>query len=99
MDGWMDRWGGSIIALYCHLKYMLYVCVVLELRGTMNVRGETVANCRDVFVATFAGHKLINKDGFFGKSDPFFNISRCKFFFHILFHSFGVNVLPPILCL
>lgn len=45
-------------------------------RGTLDVRGEPVANTRDVFVATFAGHKLVNKDGFFGRSDPFLTISR-----------------------
>ena len=42
----------------------------------LDVRGEAVNNTRDVFVATFAGHKLANKDGFFGRSDPFLTISR-----------------------
>ena len=42
----------------------------------MTVKDEAVANTRDVFVCTFAANKLVNKDGFFGKSDPFLKIHR-----------------------
>ena len=45
-------------------------------RGSLKVSAEPVANTRDVFVANFSGHKLANKDGFFGRSDPFLVISR-----------------------
>jgi hypothetical protein len=45
-------------------------------KGVVDVRGEPLANTNDVFVCTFAGHKLVNKDGFFGRSDPFLTISR-----------------------
>ncbi len=44
--------------------------------GYLEIRGEAVANTRDVFVGTFSGFKLSNKDGFFGRSDPFLQISR-----------------------
>jgi len=44
--------------------------------GSIEIRGEAVTNTRDVFIGTFAGTKLANKDGFFGKSDPFLQISR-----------------------
>jgi Ca2+-dependent lipid-binding protein len=44
--------------------------------GSIEIRGEAVTNTRDVFIGTFAGAKLSNKDGFFGKSDPFLQISR-----------------------
>ena len=42
----------------------------------LTIRGESVANTRDVFCCQFAGKKLKNTDGFFGKSDPFLIISR-----------------------
>ena len=44
----------------------------------VTIRGEIVANTRDEFECTFAGSKLANKDGFFGKSDPFLDISRIR---------------------
>lgn len=45
-------------------------------KGNIELHAESQVNTRDVFVATFKGRKLINKDGFFGKSDPFLVISR-----------------------
>lgn len=42
------------------------------------IRAETVASNRDTFSCSFAGSKLANKDGFFGKSDPFYVISRIR---------------------
>ena len=35
-----------------------------------------MVNTRDLFCVTFSGTKLANKDGFFGTSDPFLEISR-----------------------
>ncbi len=46
--------------------------------GTLTIRAEAQANTRDLLVVTFYGTKLANKDGFFGRSDPFFEISRCN---------------------
>lgn len=40
-------------------------------RGTLIVRGETVRNTRDILRVQFRGVKLANKDGLFGRSDPF----------------------------
>ena len=45
-------------------------------RGTLEIRAEAQTNTRDLFVVTFRGYKLANKDGFFGTSDPFLVISR-----------------------
>jgi hypothetical protein len=45
-------------------------------RGTVDVRGEARTNTRDLFVVAFSGNKLANKDGFFGRSDPFLVVSR-----------------------
>lgn len=44
--------------------------------GEVEIRAEQLASTRDIFVADFAGVKLVNKDGFFGTSDPLFDISR-----------------------
>eukprot|EP01038_Epipyxis_sp_PR26KG_P008215 gene8215-11116_t len=44
--------------------------------GDLEVRAELRTNTRDLFSATFQGAKLANKDGLFGKSDPFLEISR-----------------------
>ena len=45
-------------------------------RGEVTIRGEVVHHTRDLLVATFAGNKLSNKEGFFSTSDPFLVISR-----------------------
>ena len=45
-------------------------------QGTVHVRAEPKTNTRDIFCVTFAGHKLANKDGWFGRSDPYIVISR-----------------------
>jgi hypothetical protein len=44
--------------------------------GKVIIRGESQTNTRDLLCVTFAGTKLANKDGFFGKSDPYLTISR-----------------------
>ena len=48
--------------------------------GSVTIRGEAVQNTRDIFVGTFSGKNLVNKDGCcfgcFGKSDPFIKIFR-----------------------
>lgn len=42
----------------------------------MGIKAEPRVNTRDLFCVTFGGHKLANKDGFFGTSDPFLQVSR-----------------------
>lgn len=42
----------------------------------LKVRAEAVTTCNDVFECSIAGYKLANKDGFFGRSDPFLEFSR-----------------------
>ena len=44
--------------------------------GQVVVRAEEEAGCADVVHARFFARKLDNKDGWFGKSDPFIRISR-----------------------
>jgi hypothetical protein len=46
-------------------------------KAEVTVRGDAVANTRDVLICNFKGKKLSNKDGFFGRSDPFLVISKC----------------------
>ena len=47
-------------------------------RGVVIIRAEEVAACADQCSITIRGIKLPNKDGLFGKSDPFFTISRLR---------------------
>eukprot|EP00752_Nemacystus_decipiens_P006392 g5760.t1 len=47
-------------------------------KGVMIIRGEEVASCADQCRLTVRGIKLKNKDGMFGKSDPFFTLSRIR---------------------
>ncbi|CAM9580394.1 unnamed protein product [Chrysoparadoxa australica] len=47
-------------------------------KGTMTVKAEEMAACHDWVKLSFAGIKLPNKDGLFGKSDPFYIISRVR---------------------
>lgn len=47
-------------------------------RGVMIIRAEEVSSCADQCSITMRGIKLPNKDGLFGKSDPFFTISRLR---------------------
>lgn len=47
-------------------------------RGKIWARGESVHDTRNLFVCKFEGDKLKNKGGFFGKSDPFIQVSRCN---------------------
>lgn len=42
------------------------------------MRAEEVSSCADHCNLTMRGIKLPNKDGLFGKSDPFFTISRLR---------------------
>jgi hypothetical protein len=46
--------------------------------GRVTVKGEVLTGTRDEFQCSFSGSKLANKDGFFGKSDPFLVISRMR---------------------
>lgn len=55
--------------------------LVLDMRdgkstGKITVKGETVTTTNDLLCVTFSGNKLANKDGWFGKSDPFLIIQR-----------------------
>lgn len=44
--------------------------------GVLHVHAESLSSTRDNFVTTFSAQKLVNKEGFFSKSDPFLLISR-----------------------
>jgi hypothetical protein len=44
--------------------------------GEIEIRAEPIANTRDLFMVQFSASKLVNKEGFFSKSDPFLEISR-----------------------
>jgi len=44
--------------------------------GTVELRAEPTSNCRDLLHLNVIGTKLANKDGFFGKSDPFLRFFR-----------------------
>jgi hypothetical protein len=46
--------------------------------GTLTVRAEAKADTRDLFCVTFGANNLVNKEGFFSKSDPFIVILRCN---------------------
>lgn len=46
--------------------------------GQLIVRGEELSGCADVCHIRMSARGLDNKDGFFGKSDPFLVISRCR---------------------
>lgn len=44
--------------------------------GSFTIRGEPLDNTRDVFEVVWKGTKLVNKDSFFDKSDPYIIASR-----------------------
>lgn len=44
--------------------------------GVLSIHGESLSSTRDNFVVSFSAQKLVNKEGFFSKSDPFLLISR-----------------------
>eukprot|EP01039_Chlorochromonas_danica_P004769 gene4769-5229_t len=44
--------------------------------SSVDVRAESQTGTRDLLCVSFSGNKLANKDGFFGKSDPFLVVSR-----------------------
>eukprot|EP00300_Choanocystis_sp_HF-7_P023988 c25381_g1_i1.p1 GENE.c25381_g1_i1~~c25381_g1_i1.p1 ORF type:complete len:553 (+),score=122.76 c25381_g1_i1:34-1692(+) len=45
-------------------------------RGSLTCRADEVLECKQALEIQFAANKLDNKDGWFGKSDPFLVISR-----------------------
>jgi hypothetical protein len=47
-------------------------------RGKVYLRAETKSHCNDLLHLQLSAKKLDNKDGMFGKSDPFVVVSRCK---------------------
>eukprot|EP00742_Colponemidia_sp_Colp-10_P002200 GILJ01002352.1.p1 GENE.GILJ01002352.1~~GILJ01002352.1.p1 ORF type:complete len:570 (+),score=97.05 GILJ01002352.1:35-1711(+) len=46
--------------------------------GSIIIRGEQVAACREQLMIHFTGTKIEKKDGWFGKSDPYLTISRVR---------------------
>ena len=64
--------------------YYIHQVLPLSLRngrkpaGTVTLKAEEVSTCADIAILHFAGAKLVNKDGFFGKSDPFLQVSRIR---------------------
>ena len=46
------------------------------LKTVIQVTGEEKKDVNDIAHLTLSGIKLENKDGWFGKSDPFYNLSR-----------------------
>ena len=44
--------------------------------STLTVTSEEMALCKGQAVLTFKGVKLANRDGWFGKSDPFWRLSK-----------------------
>ena len=64
----------------------------------VKIRAEIVQVSNDIFECSFAGTKLANKDGFFGKSDPFLDISRVRedgSFVHVYKSEVVMNDLSP----
>lgn len=47
-------------------------------RGTIIVRAESVKSSNNDVVMKLGGKKIANVEGFFGKSDPFFVVSRAR---------------------
>jgi hypothetical protein len=45
-------------------------------QGMLTIKGESVHVCHDIFHCDLIGSKLANKDGWFGKSDPFLRFFR-----------------------
>ena len=46
--------------------------------GYVILRGEEVSTCADMVQMLIVGKKLDNKDGFFGKSDPYITLQRSR---------------------
>jgi len=42
------------------------------------IHAEEISSCNDEFIFQFAGSKLKNSDGVFGKSDPYYTISKLQ---------------------
>jgi hypothetical protein len=57
---------------------LLFSFPVFRSLGTVTVRSEAKADTRDIFCVTFGANSLVNKEGFFGTSDPFIVISRAN---------------------
>ena len=60
-----------------HCLVGLCRALVVE-RGVIVIRGEEMATSADRIRLTMRGIDLRNKDGWFGKSDPYFTISRLR---------------------
>lgn len=63
--------------MHAHLQPSMWCC-----RGSgasVTVKAEELASCSDWLHVTFAGKKLANKDGLFGKSDPFIRLKKSTY--------------------
>ena len=47
-------------------------------RGSVTIKSEEMADQNQVITMKWRGAKLSNKDGVFGKSDPFLKLARCQ---------------------
>ena len=47
-------------------------------RGSLTIKSEEMADQNQVITMQWRGVKLANKDGVFGKSDPFLKLARCQ---------------------
>jgi hypothetical protein len=59
------------------LAFFLVIFRLSEL-GKLTIRSEAKADTRDLFCVTFNAANLVNKEGFFSKSDPFLVFLRCN---------------------
>lgn len=75
-----NAWSSAVVvvaAVVCCSFLLLSWCKKRN-RGVLIIRGEEVASCADRCKLTIRGTKMKNKDGMFGKSDPFFTLSRLR---------------------
>jgi len=75
---------GEVTLTLGHLMASHGQSMELELSGTKNpgakvtIHAEELAECGDQVTLGLSAKKLVNKEGFFGKSDPFFIIYRLR---------------------
>lgn len=77
-----------ILYLYIHITYIFHTSLNVVIsyitspvyqsraNGIITVKAEELAVCNDWLQVQFACKKLVNKDGLFGKSDPFIVIKK-----------------------
>ena len=68
---------GELRFTMCQLMRSKFAVMTQECNaGNFTVRGEPLDDTRDVIEVTWKGNKLVNKDSFFDKSDPYIIASR-----------------------